>query len=178
MKPGKITFVTQEQLRNYPYMTLDEERRIKKENQDKWDQRFLKLAEHYATWSKDESTKVGCVVVGRDKVVVSSGYNGLPRGADDNKSERMARPEKYFWFEHAERNAIFNAAKRGTALSGSTLYSTLCPCMDCARAVVQSGIKRVVTPEPDKTKYSQLWDTHFPKTIELFRECGVKLDFI
>lgn len=144
----------------------------------KWDTRFLELARHHAGWSKDESTKVGCVIVNNNKTVVSSGYNGFPRGCRDDVPVRLSRPEKYFWFEHAERNAIYNAAYEGIALDGCTAYSTLCPCMDCARALVQSGIKRVVTPEPDKTKYSQLWETHFPKTIELFSECNVELNFI
>lgn len=163
---------------NYKYITLEEEQRLKKESKEKWDRRFLDLAKHYAEWSKDDSTKVGCVIVGRDKVVVSSGYNGLPRGADDNKSVRISRPEKYFWFEHAERNAIYNAARRGTALSGTTLYSTLCPCMDCARGIVQSGIKRVVTADVMDDRIQAIWREQFPRVEELFAECGVSIDFI
>jgi len=167
-------------VKRYPttYRTIEEQRLEKKENQDKWDKRFLSLAKHYAEWSKDESTKVGCVIVGRDKVVVSSGYNGLPRGADDSKSKRTSRPEKYFWFEHAERNAIYNAARRGTALSGCTAYSTLCPCMDCARALVQSGIKRVVTADVMDDRIQAVWREQFPQVEELFAECGVLIDFI
>lgn len=143
-----------------------------------WDKRFLELAGTISRWSKDESTKVGCVIVGKNREILTTGYNGLPRGADDSLQERQSRPEKYFWYEHAERNAVYNAARTGISLEGSTAYSTLCPCMDCARCLVQSGIRRVVTYEIDKTKYSQLWDTHFPKTIQLFKECNVELIFV
>jgi len=145
---------------------------------DKWDRRFLELAKFYSTWSKDESTKVGCVIVASDKTVVANGFNGLPRGADDSNLSRQVRPEKYFWYEHAERNAIFNAAKIGTALSGTTLYSTLCPCMDCARGIVQSGIKRVVTADVMDDRIQAIWREQFPRVEELFAECGVSIDFI
>jgi dCMP deaminase len=147
-------------------------------NKEKWDLRFLELARHFSTWSKDESTKVGCVIVNSNKTVVSSGYNGLPRGCRDDVAVRLSRPEKYFWFEHAERNAIYNAAYEGISVRDCTAYTTLCPCMDCARAIVQAGIQRVVTPEPDKVKYSKLWEEHFPKTLELFKECGIECEFI
>lgn len=162
---------------NYKYISLQEQQKLARESKLKWDRRFLDLAKHYSTWSKDESTQVGCVIVGRDRTVLSSGYNGLPRGADDSIPIRSTRPEKYFWFEHAERNAIFNAARKGIPLSSSTLYSTLCPCMDCARAVVQSGIKRVVTfvvPEDIQEK----WKEQFERTDQLFKECGVECVFI
>lgn len=142
-----------------------------------WDRRFLDLATNIAGWSKDQSTKVGCVIVGPDKEILTTGYNGLPRGANDDLPERQTRPEKYFWFEHAERNAIYNAARIGCSLRGSVLYSTLCPCMDCARAIVQSGIKRVVTYPVDKIKFSELWESHFVRTIQLFEECSVTLDY-
>lgn len=162
---------------HYRYVTLAEQQAKKKANEEKWDNRFLELARHYSTWSKDESTKVGCVITSRDKNVISSGYNGLPRRLRDDVPARLLRPEKLLWFEHAERNAIYSAAKRGTALGSSTAYSTLCPCMDCARGLIQSGISRVVCPEPDLVKYS-LWADQFQKVSVMFREAGVRLDYV
>lgn len=147
------------------------------EKRKKWDEHWLKVAEVIAESSKDQSTKVGCVIVGGDNEVRSTGYNGLPRGADDDVPERSIRPEKLLWYEHAERNAVFNAARIGIPLSGSTCYSTLCPCMDCARGVIQSGIKRVVCPRPDLEKYS-LWADQFKKAEILYNECQVRLDYV
>ena len=109
-----------------------------------WDARYLEVADLVASWSKDQSTKVGCVIVGEAGQILATGYNGLPRGVNDNVPERHERPEKYFWFEHAERNAIYNAARSGLSLVGSTMYVPFFPCADCARGVIQSGIKTVV----------------------------------
>ena len=140
----------------------------------KWDERFLELAKSIAQWSKDPNTKVGCVIVGPDREIRTTGYNGLPRGANDDVPERSQRPEKLLWYEHAERNAIYNAARTGIRLEDCWAYSTLCPCMDCARAFIQSGIRRVVAPKPDLVKYA-LWADSFKKSEVLFKECGVEL---
>lgn len=125
--------------------------------------------------SKDESTKVAALILGRQRYEQrSSGYNGMPRGCQDDLPARNARPEKYFWYEHAERNAIYNAANVGTPLAGSLLLVTMFPCMDCARAIVQAGIEEVVTIRPN-ADYVQRWGGHMDKTRELFAECGVAL---
>ena len=142
---------------------------------EKWDLRFLELVKHMSTWSKDESTKVGCAIVGSNKEILSCGYNGFARGVDDTIPSRSLRPEKYLWTEHAERNAIFNAARIGVCLQGSILYSTLCPCMDCARAVVQCGIVRVVTVKPNNDRIQEIWKEQLSRVEELFQECGVEL---
>src|SRR5690242_7044614 len=115
----------------------------------KWDQRFMELAKLIATWSKDRSTKVGCVVVGTDNEVRSIGFNGFPRGVDDDVEERHERPAKYAWTEHAERNAIYSAVRVGISLKGCTMYLPWFPCMDCARALIQSGIAELVAFEPN-----------------------------
>ena len=88
----------------------------------KWTDYFLNIAEQIKLKSKDESTQIGAVIVGDDNEILSTGYNSFPRGLNDNKPERQERPEKYFWFEHAERNAIYNAARIGTPLVNSTIY--------------------------------------------------------
>jgi dCMP deaminase len=125
--------------------------------------------------SKDRSRKVGAVIVGTDMVVKTVGYNSLPRGAKDLE-ERALRPAKYLWTEHAERNAIYDAARRGIALDGGTIYIPWFPCMDCARAIVQAGIRRLVGFRPDHS--DPTWGEHFIAAMDLFREAGVEIDFV
>jgi len=103
-------------------------------------ERYVHLAQHIATWSKDPSRRVGCVIIGPDNEIRSAGYNGLPRGVDDATPRYTERPEKYLWVEHAERNAIYNAARMGLSLAGCRLYTTWTVCADCARAIIQAGI--------------------------------------
>jgi len=136
-----------------------------------WNDYFVSLLGPIAAKSKDTSRKVGCIIVGPDKEIRSTGFNGLPRGCNDTLPERYARPEKYFWFEHAERNAIYNAARHGASLEGCTAYVNMPPCMDCARGIVQSGISMVVSPAPppDDPKYAE----DFERIKELFEECDV-----
>ena len=141
----------------------------------KWNYRFMELAELVATWSKDPSTKTGAVVVGPDKEIRATGYNGLVRGVNDNVAERMQRPTKYDFFEHAERNAIFNACLTGTQLKGCTIFCTLTPCTDCARAIIQAGIKEVVTYEykPAVDDPKNTWRDKLDYSAEMFKEAGV-----
>jgi dCMP deaminase len=123
---------------------------------------------------KDLSTQVGAIALGPSWDVRAMGYNGQPRGCDDNRESRLERPEKYYWFEHAERNLIFNAARIGVPLEGCTLIVwPLYPCMDCARAIVQSGIVRVVTQGPDLD--NERWVCSFERSRELFDEVGVEV---
>ncbi len=138
-----------------------------------WDKRFMELACHIAQWSKDRYTKVGCVIVGSDNEIRSTGYNGFPRGIDDDLEERHYRPEKYVWTEHAERNAIYNAARIGVSLQGSRMYLPWFPCMDCARAIVQSGISELIAIEPDLEH--ERWGADFKHALLLFAEAGVKV---
>jgi dCMP deaminase len=140
-----------------------------------WDLRFLGLAEYIGTWSKDRSTRVGCVIVGEHKEIRAIGYNGFPRGVDDDLDDRHARPVKYKWTEHAERNAIFNAARAGISIDGCAMYVPWFPCMECARAIVQSGIATLVAYRPDVSHPT--WGEDFRLSITLFEETGVKVRF-
>jgi dCMP deaminase len=135
-----------------------------------WHKRFFDLAFHFSRWSKD-STQVGAVAVNSEKRLLSMGYNGIPSGCDDNLETRKERPTKYFYTEHAERNLIYNAAREGVNLKGSTLYCTMFPCADCARGIIQTGIKEVVAPKPNLEL--EKWGEHFKVTLELFKEAGV-----
>ena len=143
---------------------------------EKWHYRFMEVATLVSSWSKDPSTKTGAIVVGPDREIRATGYNGLVRGVDDNKPERMERPTKYDFFEHAERNAIYNACLTGTSLKGCVIYVTHPPCTDCARAIIQSGIKMVVTFELEKRDdiTSPTWRDKLNYSQEMFKEAGIE----
>jgi dCMP deaminase len=145
--------------------------------QAEWDQRWLDLATDVASWSRDFSTIVGCVIVGTANQVLSTGYNGFPRGVNDDITERYERPAKYQWTEHGERNAIYNAARTGVALEGASLYVTatpsLYPCADCARGIIQSGIVTVVCDAPDWDH--PRWSEAFIVTSMMLSEAGIEV---
>ncbi len=143
----------------------------------KWDARFLRLAHEVAKWSKDRSTRVGAVIVGADKTPGPYGYNGFPRLIDDEREDRHDRPTKYDWTEHAERNAIYNAARIGMALKGCTIYVTHVPCADCARAIIQVGIRRVVVDAAclKDTGFAERWSADMNVTREMLDEAKVAL---
>ena len=117
------------------------------------------------------------MVVGKDNEILSTGYNSFPRGINDDVEERQERPEKYYWFEHAERNAIYNAARIGVSLKDSTMYLTCgMSCSDCTRGIINSGIKRVYLERGGGAK-GVLWDEHEKRSIEMFKEAGVEIIF-
>jgi dCMP deaminase len=143
-----------------------------------WHEYFFQLAELAAEKSKDRSTKVGAVIVGPDNEVRSIGFNGFPRGVDDSIDARYERPLKYKITEHAERNAIYNAARVGIPLKGCTIYMKYCPrpCTDCARGIIQSGIIRVVgrknNPFPGK---GAQWEEDLVISERMLFEAGVEI---
>lgn len=136
-----------------------------------WDARFIAMAGHIATWSKDRSSKVGVVIVGPSREVRATGYNGFPRGVREDVPERHERPAKYLWTEHAERNAIFNAARIGVATAGCAMYMAWFPCAACARAIVQAGIVRLVASRPDLD--DPRWGEEFKVAVAVLEEGGV-----
>ena len=140
-------------------------------------QKYMQIAKAVAQLSKSRNTQVGALILGADSEVRSLGYNGAPRGSCADEDERYIKPEKYYWFCHAELNAITNAAKVGTPIDGCTLIVTHPPCMDCARAIVQSGIKEVISVKPD-AKFSATWGDHLHRTEKLFHEVGVEYTWL
>ncbi len=139
-----------------------------------WVEYFLGIAEQVKLKSKDESTQIGAVIVGEDNEILSTGYNSFPRGLRDDKEERQIRPDKYFWMEHAERNAIYNAARVGTPLKNSTIYLTSgLPCTDCARAIINTGIKKIFCKRICTTINKEKWDESQKKSLEMLGECGI-----
>lgn len=140
-----------------------------------WDRRWIDLARLVASWSKDDSTKCGAVIVGPRNVLVSLGWNGFPRGINDDVAERRQRPQKYLWSEHAERNAIYNAAASGAKTEGCRMYLTWFPCCSCARGIIQSGLSELVCTQPDLTL--PVWGEDFRTASEILTEAGLPLRF-
>jgi dCMP deaminase len=142
-----------------------------------WDEYFINIAEQVKLKSKDKKTQIGVVVVGKDNEIVSTGYNSFARGINDDISERQERPEKYFWFEHAERNAIYNAARIGVSTLGTTMYMTCgISCADCARAIINSGISKIVLREGKGAKGDK-WNESAERSMIMFKEAGVIVEY-
>lgn len=143
-----------------------------------WDELFMRAAYEISHKSKDKRTKIGAVLV-RENIALVHGYNGLPRKCNDNISTRQERPEKYFWFEHAERNAVYACARFGIRAEGATMFTQGIPCADCARAVIQSGIKEVVIHkqwhENDFWVRQDKWTESVARSKQMFNEAGVSL---
>ena len=140
---------------------------------EKWDNRFLELARHISGWSKDPSTKVGCVVVGGDREIRSTGFNGFPRGISDDMDRLTDREKKYPLICHAEENAIMHAARIGVSLKGSTAYVTWPPCSRCARSLIQAGIVEIVYPETDGIP--ERWQDDFNISNGMLHEAGIQV---
>ena len=138
---------------------------------NKWDHRFIELANHIAKWSKDPSTKVGCVIVGKDREIRSTGFNGFPRGINDDEERLSNRELKYPLICHAEENAIMHAARIGVSLKGSTAYVTWPPCSRCARSLIQAGIREVVYY--GDVEIPERWVEDFNVSSSMFVEAGV-----
>lgn len=136
----------------------------------KWHQRFLDLAAHVAGWSKDPSTKVGAVAVDpTSRAVLSTGYNGLPRGVDDQPC-RMQRPGKYLWTAHAEENLVAHAARQ--TLHGATVYVTHLCCANCTRMLINAGVSKIVCgPGLTNMDYE-----NFAVARQMLKEADVELE--
>ena len=140
-----------------------------------WDVYFMDMARLVAKKSKDPSVKVGVVIVGPDKEVRSTGYNGFPRGVEEDISTRWERPVKYSWVEHAERNAVYNAARSGATTNGCIAYMESPPCSDCARALIQAGIKEIVVTTNNPFVGRKDWEESIKFATEMLDEAGVKI---
>lgn len=158
---------------------------LPKNKESIFDKRLIKLNKYLnlaskigQSFSKDEEHKLGAIILNSHTLSpLSFGYYGMPRGLDDTVAQRLVEPEKSFWFEEAEKNAIFNAIH--TKLENSTLVANFIPCMHCARAIVSVGIKELITKAPDLTlDKDQRWKESFERSVTLFKEAGVKVHFI
>lgn len=124
--------------------------------------------------SKDRSTRVGCVLVGPDNEIRSTGYNGFPRGVNDDRDERHERPAKYLWTSHAEENAVAQAARVGIPLKGCKAYITHYPCARCSRALIQAGISTIVVGDGQVTPSADLTTERTVSRL-MFKETGMQV---
>lgn len=135
-----------------------------------WDRRYLDLAHHVSQWSKDPSTKVGSVLIGRrQKGHISLGYNGFPPGVEDTPERLEEKRIKYLLMQHAERNALDNAE---FCPIGGTLYVTLFHCSQCAGSAVVKGVSEVICPPPP---LREPWASDAEWTKTILAEGGVDL---
>jgi dCMP deaminase len=134
--------------------------------------------------SHDPHRQVAAIIVGRNGNVLSERANEPPDALDLSRSESLAAIEddptwKYFILEHAERNAIYTAHAAGHVLRGTTMYATLYPCADCARAIVAAGISRLVILEPAQNpERDEKWLTHYRFAKKIFELGGVAVEFV
>jgi dCMP deaminase len=143
-----------------------------------WDKRFVNLAELIASWSKDPSTKVGAVAVNGKRQILSTGYNGFPRGFDDNPERYADREMKYKYVLHAEQNLISNAVANGVSLTGSIVYVVgMPPCSRCALELIQSDVALILVPEryvkPKLEEGQHNWTEEWAFSVDLFNEGGI-----
>ena len=141
-----------------------------------WAEYFRKIAHTVKLKSKDKTTQIGAVIVGTHNEIRSTGYNSFPRGIEDFRDERQERPEKYFWMEHAERNAIINAARIGVSTNNCVMYLTCdIPCADCTRAIINAGIKIIFCEKGEGAK-GEYWKEHTERSIKMLQEarCTVR----
>ncbi|MCI5613522.1 MAG: dCMP deaminase family protein [Agathobacter sp.] len=142
----------------------------KREDYISWDEYFMGVAALSAMRSKDPNTQVGACIVSPEHKILSMGYNGFPLGCSDDEFtwEREGEDNKYFYSTHSELNAILNY--RGGSLEGATIYVTLFPCNECAKAIIQSGIRTLVY---DSDKYA---DTAMVKASKkMLKAAGVQI---
>lgn len=146
--------------------------KLSQSDHNRWLQHCVELSRR----SDDPKTQIGCVIVDPCNKVRSQGWNSLPHNVHPEPT-RFQSPAKYSWIEHAERNAIYAAAMHGTPLAGCTLYVQLMPCADCARAIIQSGITRVVISRQAMASYSGIryrGDHRIARTM--FLEAGINVE--
>jgi len=147
-----------------------------------WDEYFLNQLPNIASKSKDPSTKVGAIIAGPDHGTKATGFNGFARGIEEGYEivpERWERPEKYEWVVHAERNAIYYAAKHGISLKDCTIYVDWAPCGECSRAIIQVGIKRIVidadSPSSNNVGNKERWGVGQERAAKMLKEAGVEV---
>lgn len=142
----------------------------------KWDVRFLEIAKFVAMWSKDPSTKVGAVVVDPNRHILGTGFNGFPPGVKDTDERYNDRPTKYALVQHAERNAILQALKKGDIV-GSTIYvwpTLMMPnaCNECMKEIVTSGVNEIVMYD-NSDALTDRWQEQAAISKTLAQEGGV-----
>jgi dCMP deaminase len=143
---------------------------------DNWDEYFMYIALAVSIKSKDSHCRVGAVIVSPDKIVLSTGFNGLARGVHDDMRILLDKDEKLKVICHAEHNAIMNAARvGGHPLPGTTIYVTKFPCLACCNAIIQAGITRIYTHDHEFWEHDP-FDKEQTRKPRVLHEAGVKVD--
>jgi dCMP deaminase len=147
---------------------------------DDWDDYFLSISKVIALKSKDPDCRVGAIVTSSDNLIISTGFNGLARGAYDTDVILNKTNEKLLWICHAEFNAVVNASRMGIALKGASIYVTKFPCLSCCNAIIQAGIERICTHD------NRYWDDDpldgvkkskpHSRKIALLKQSGIHID--
>lgn len=147
-----------------------------------WHSYFFEIINIIAKKSKDPSTKVGCVIVSDINEIVSSGFNGFPRGVNDKLKNRYERETKLLLTEHAERNAIYAAARRGIPLQNCRMYIDWYPCADCMRGIIQSGINNIYingdSQSYQDTELLRRWKKHITASLLMAEEANINIYII
>ncbi len=136
---------------------------------NKWDKRFFQMALNVQSWSKDPRCRVGSLLVSPDRRSVSWGYNGLPSKLDDGMLAHLSKEDKNRIMIHAEQNAIDNCPSK---VRGWTMYVTMFPCAQCAGAIIQNGIKRVVTMA---IKRDSTWVEDMDMALVMLETVGIEV---
>lgn len=140
---------------------------------NKKDKKYIQIANSLSELSDDPKTGVGSIIV-KDDNIISHGVNELPLGLNkEYDKRRVENPLKGKWMLHAERNAIYKAARNGISLIGTKMYCTYFPCADCARGIIQAGIEKLYTEKPDFNHHK--WGESWVEAIIMLKECGVEV---
>ena len=142
--------------------------------EDKWVQHFLRIAKETARMSKDPSSQVGAVIIDKKQRLISTGFNGFPRGVQDRPEYLNDRAKKYMRVVHSEANALMFAT---SSVEGATMIVTHPCCARCAALIIQSGIATVMWPEPSEAMALR-WAEDFEAAAEMFQEAGVEIHVI
>lgn len=137
---------------------------------------ILHLVDAVSLLSNDASTKIGAILTDDDGIIQTAGANNIPEGVNVDDATRHERPKKYLFYEHAERNTIYAAAKNGIRTEGLTLFTTGVPCADCARAAIRSGISRVIVwKRGSGLEPTDRWRDTIAAGREMLEECLVEI---
>lgn len=141
-------------------------------NSDAWDIRFMEMAKLVSSFSKDPSSKIGAIAVNDKRVVLSTGWNGFPRGIADTCERLNDRTTKYKFVVHAEMNMVYNATYNGISLDKSTVYIYGLPCCsECAKGLIQVGVKEIVIVKNDNC--DDRWKLSWENTKDMLDEVGI-----
>lgn len=146
-------------------------------NSVKWDERFLDVARLVSNWSKDPGTRIGAVLV-HERRILATGYNGIPQGIHDDLLLHVERSVKLAYTIHAEINALLNAAKYGISTNNTTIYITADPCVDCCKALIQAGVKRIVVPKQLDFDFDKRWQGNLELARTLLSEVSISIERI